>query len=157
HEAEHAAVVLASDGTAGVRGFDHPTTQPDTRTPFAPPVRATAALRGGSPGRGRRRAGFLGLLGLVLHGRPAGGDQSLLSFSRIGAASRSTARSCGVRSFNRWVSHASLRRRSSLSSVDPASVTFTVTCRRSVGCGVRSTRPRSTNTALPRVIEGGCI
>ena len=79
-----------------------------------------------------------------------------LSFSRIGTAARSVARSSAVSSASRRASHASFRRRTRWTTVRPSSVTVRITWRRSVGCGERSTRLRSSSTAMTRVIDGGC-
>ena len=88
------------------------------------------------------------------HGRA--GHDDWLSFSRIGTAARSVARSSAVSSASRRASQASFRRRTRWTTARPSSVTVRITCRRSVGCGERSTRLRSSSTAMTRVIDGGC-
>ena len=84
------------------------------------------------------------------------GHDDWLSFSRIGTAARSVARSSAVSSASRRASHASFRRRTRWTTARPSSVTVRITWRRSVGCGERSTRFRSSSTAMTRVIDGGC-
>ena len=84
------------------------------------------------------------------------GHDDWLSFSRIGTAARSVARSSVVSSASRRASQASLRRRTRWTTARPSAVTVRITCRRSVGCGERTTRLRSSSTAMTRVIEGGC-
>jgi RNA 2',3'-cyclic 3'-phosphodiesterase len=84
------------------------------------------------------------------------GNQAWLSFSRIGAAARRIWTSSGDSSRMRWVSQASLRRRTRSTSARPSSVTVSTTCLRSVGWADRRTRPRSSRTAITLVIEGGC-
>src|SRR5580692_11013651 len=79
-----------------------------------------------------------------------------LSFSTIGTAARSVARSSAVSSASRRASQASLRRRTRCTSARPSSVTVRTTCRRSVACGDLSTRLRSSRTAMTRVMGGGC-
>src|SRR5947208_2359100 len=88
--------------------------------------------------------------------RGRAGHDDWLSFSRIGTAARSAARSSVLSSASRRASQASLRRRTRWTTARPSSVTVRITCRRSVGCGERSTRLRSSSTAMTRVIEGGC-
>ena len=74
----------------------------------------------------------------------------------MGAAARSVAISSGDNSCIRCASQASLRRRTRLTSARPSGVTVRMTCLRSVGCAERSTRLRSSSTAITRVIDGGC-
>ncbi|HEX5298941.1 MAG TPA: hypothetical protein VFW50_18310 [Streptosporangiaceae bacterium] len=66
------------------------------------------------------------------------------------------ARSASVSSASRRASHASLRRRTRWTTPRPSSVTVRMTWRLSVGCGERSTRLRSSSTAMTLVIDGGC-
>jgi 2'-5' RNA ligase len=84
------------------------------------------------------------------------GDQDWLIFSRMGAASRSTWRSSGLSSWRRCASQASRRRRTRCTRSLPSGVTVSTTCLRSVACGARRTRPRSSSTAITRVMDGGC-
>ena len=76
----------------------------------------------GRIGAGRRGRG-------TGRGRP---PQDWLSFSRIGAAARSVARSCGVSSLSRFASHSSRRRRARRTTARPSAVTVRTTWRRSV-------------------------
>ena len=86
----------------------------------------------------------------------AAGHEDWLSFSRMGTAARRVARSSVVSSASRLASQASFLRRTRCTTARPSSVTVRITWRRSVGCGDRSTRLRSSSTAMTRVIEGGC-
>jgi hypothetical protein len=78
-----------------------------------------------------------------------------LSFSRIGAAASRVARSSAESSCIRCASHASRRRRTSCTRSLPCWVTVRMTCLRSVGWAARRTSPRSSRTAITRVIDGG--
>ena len=78
-----------------------------------------------------------------------------LSFSKMGAAASRVARSEGVSSCIRCASHASRRRRTSCTRSLPCWVTVRMTCLRSVGWAARRTSPRSSRTAMTRVIDGG--
>ncbi len=63
----------------------------------------------------------------------------------LGRPRPGSLRSARVSAARRWESQASRRRRVSRTSRSPASVTVTSTCRRSVGCSLRATRPISTS------------
>ena len=82
--------------------------------------------------------------------------QDWLSFSRMGAAARSFARSAGVSSRSRRASQASLSLRDWCTRSRPSSVTVSITWRLSVACAARITRPRCSRTAMTLVMEGGC-
>ena len=90
---------------------------------------------------------------------PDGADpdkEDWLSFSRMGTAARSVARSAAVSSASRRASHASFLRRTRCTTARPSPVTVRMTCRRSVGCGDLDTSSRSSRAAMTRVIDGGC-